>query len=353
MITIEAILAHLLERGASTAHLVPGEPVAIRAAEGLVRVDKSPDAQLAIDEVLNNRLSPNQRASLDRRGYVDASLVHAGNRFICRLFHERGQVAATIRILPSELPSLDSLVAIDEELARIAQLLQFRRGVIIVTGASGSGKSNLAAALLGIINENQTKRIATVEDPPQYDIVSRKSIVTQMMIGHDVDSFQVGLDAIRGLDADVVFASSIPDAQAFESICTLAQRGRLVLSVMPYPTVTACIKGILDTFAVGQRARIQQLLSQNLQAIVSTALIQRAAQRERAAAHEIMIATLKIRAALQDGRWEIGPLMKEGRRIGMQTLDDSLEMLYKQGIIDFDEAEGRISDKTVLGRRPA
>jgi len=348
---IEALLRQVLTDDATAVHLIIGQPPIIRSGEGLVRSDKPPVDARVIDDFATTELSTQQHATLEHTGYADSTFRLDGRRFLCRIFRELGQFAATIRILPSDLPSLVDLIAVEEELSRMVKLLQFRRGMILITGLAGSGRSSLAAAMIDAINASQVKRIATIEDPPRYDIVSRQAVVTQHMVGHDVESFHAGLETVRGLDADVVFISAIPDFQTFESAAALAQRGMLVIALTRFATVGACIKGLFDAFT-NQHDRAKELLSQNLQAIVSTTLLPRIDLRERVAAHEIMIASLKIRSALAEGRGEVGPLMKEGRQIGMQQLDDSLLMLYKAGMISFDEAEPRMADKMLLGRRP-
>ena len=344
------MLRQVIESEATAVHLIAGQPPVFRSRGGLSRADAPLLDTQTIEAFAMAELSAQQRATLERTGHADASFRLEGRRFLCRVFRELGQLAATIRILPSDLPNLVDLIAVEEELAHIAKLLQFRRGLILITGTSGSGRTSLASAMIGAINEKQVKRIVTVEDPPQYDIVSQQGVVTQQMVGHDVDSFHAGVDAVRGLDADIVFISALPDFPTFEAAASLAQRGRLVIAIANYGTITSCIKGLFDSFVL-QHARTKELLAQNLQAVVSTTLLPQVNSRERIAAHEIMIGSLKIRGAIADGRWEISALMKEGRQIGMQLLDDSLLMLYKAGLISVEDAESRMADKLLLGRR--
>ena len=346
---LDTLLRTMIENKATAMHLVIGEQPVMRAAGQLTRLEENPINATVLELVLQHSLSPDQRELLAHRGYTDLSLSHAGRRFVCRLYRERGQLAAAIRYISSTVPTLETTSLIPEERARLAQVMQFRKGLLIVTGGGGSGRTTLCAALLDHVNTNASKRIVTIEEPVQFDLQHRQSLVTQQMVGHDVDSFLTGLKAAQALDADIVFVSEIPDYATLEAVSVLAERGKLVVTTMDFPSASACVRGIFDDYAP-KHPGIRELLSRNLQAIITTSLVPKINSRERIAAFEIMIATLKIRATIGDGRWEFGALMKDGRKMGMQLMDDSLARLLESGLISYEEAEHRISDKSLLSK---
>ncbi|HEY3331207.1 MAG TPA: ATPase, T2SS/T4P/T4SS family [Capsulimonadaceae bacterium] len=344
---IDELMATMAERGASAAHLVIGEQPVIRVGGVLERVDSPPIPPTLMDMVLIRNLTDVQRTNLAQSGYIDLSLSHGVTRFVCRIYHQRGQVAATLRRISSDVPTLETVASLPEERTRLGQLMQFRKGLILVAGSGGSGRTWLSSALIDHVNHHANKRIATIEDPVEFDFRPDKCLITQQLVGHDVESVEAGVKAAQALDADIVYISEIADYATLHAAINLAERGQIVVSTIEFPTVATTIRGLFDAYSASH-PQLREKLSQTLQAIVSTRLIPTANLRGRVAAFEIMIASLKIRAVIGEGRWEFGQLVKDGRKMGMQTLDDSLVALCKAGTITLEEAQHRISDKTAL-----
>lgn len=346
-----SILNELLERtvkeGASDLHLTVGIPPTIRVNGELVHLDYSKITPITTEEFSREILKEDYEEYL-KRGEIDTSYSIAGlGRFRVNIFKQRGSDAISIRVVALKIPNLDELGFPPV----LKELTEKQRGLVLVTGPTGSGKSTTLAAMINEINANRAAHIITLEDPVEYLHKHNKSIINQREIGKDSKSYQNALKAVLREDPDVILVGEMRDIETISIAITAAETGHLVFSTLHTIGASKTIDRIIDVFPPHQQQQIKIQLAAVLQGIVSQQLVPKINDNGRIAALEIMIATPAIQNLVREGKThQIESAVQTGGKYGMKTMDMALAELYKKNIISYDNAMTYSIDKEMLGR---
>ena len=335
-ISVDQILATAVQRNASDIILVAGSPVTMRVNGALVL---EPEPALSGDDVrhlLLPLLTAGQQQELQDQKAIDFSFLRNSiGRFRANFHHQRGTLAAAIRLLPAQIPTLESLHLPPS----LAMLTERRQGLVLLTGATGCGKTSTLAALIDRINGRRRDHIITIEDPIEYHHVNRSSLVEQIELGHDTPSFAQAVRAVLRQDPDVILVGEMRDSETMAAALTAAETGHLVLSSMHTNDAAQSVSRILDTFASGYQSQIRQQLSLALLAVVSQQLLPSVNGTARFPAVEIMVATSATRSLIRRGDdHQLRAHIETGRSEGMQTMEQSLVELIRAGRISVDTA---------------
>lgn len=346
---IDTLLTELVRRKASDLHLKSGQPPVMRVRGELERVPALTLTPAGHDQALRSLLNEERSARLDREKEVDLSYnVEGVSRFRVNMFWQRGKIGAVFRAIPHEIRTLDDL-GLPEVCKRIAMM---PRGLILVTGPTGSGKSTSLAAMIHHINTHRRAHVMTIEDPIEYVHVDRSSIINQRELATDTHSFAEALKHVMRQNPDVILVGEMRDLETIKLAITAAETGHLVLSTLHTVDAAQTIDRIVDVFDSDQQAQVRTQLAVTLQAIISQTLIPTKDGLGRVAAHEVLVATPSIRSLIRDGRTHQIPTdLQMGQEFGMQTLDGTLLQMVREGRIDFDHAYSKCSNAIEFMRR--
>lgn len=340
---LERLLAETVRRGGTDLLLVPGAPPTIRL-HGVLHpqgADAAPlDASAALD-VLAPSLTAERRRRLAEGGAVDLSLrVEGLGRFRVNLHRTRRGFAAALRVLPRRIPPLAELGLPDG----LYDLTKAAKGLLLVTGATGSGKTTTLAALLDRINRTERRHLVTIEDPVEYEHGHGLSVVEQIEVGLDAPSFAAALVAALRQDPDVLLVGEMRDLETARTALTAAETGHLVLSTLHTNDVPQTMNRVLDLFPAEQQGQVRQQLSLALSAVVCQQLVPKKDGSGRALAAEILVATDSVRAQIRKGAFhQLHGELTLGKRHGMVTMEESLSALVRDGKIAESEARLRAS----------
>jgi twitching motility protein PilT len=346
MVSINDLLADAVNSKASDVHLTVGVPPIIRI-NGILHpyndtILTSDDTKHYILQVLNEH----EREQLDKYGEWDLSFFLPGvARFRVNAYKQRGSYAMAIRIVSIDPPTLDELGFPDS----LKELSMKPRGLILVTGPTGSGKSTTLAAMVDHINRNRRCHIITLEDPIEYLHKHNKSIVNQREIGSDSKSFANGLRAALREDPDVILVGEMRDMETISTAITAAETGHLVMSTLHTMSADQTVDRIIDTFPGHQQAQIRTQLSFVIEGIIAQQLLPLRNNKGRVAALEILLANNAIRNLIREGRThQIQTAIQTGLRTGMSTMDYSLANLVRRNLITLEVAMERAMDTEML-----
>ena len=341
-------LAELLEltvkEGASDLHLTVGISPIIKVNGKLVRLEheilRPEDTEAYAREILQDAYE-----KYDAIGEYDTSYsIHGKGRFRVNIYKQRNSTALAIRVISLDMPTLDSL-GYPETLKDICNL---KRGLVLVTGPTGSGKSTTLAALINEINSNRESHIITIEDPIEFLHKHNKSIVNQREIGKDTLSYERALKAALREDPDVI--GEMRDLETISTAITAAETGHLVFSTLHTIGAAKTIDRIVDVFPPHQQEQIKIQLASVLQIIISQQLVE-TVDGDRNAALEIMVATPAIKNLIREGKThQIESSIQTGSKYGMRTMDMELANLYREGIITQETAMNSAIDREILSR---
>jgi twitching motility protein PilT len=358
--SLNRFLVELVQRKASDLLLIAGLPPVLRINGRLTRMEEAPS--LEGDEVgrlFGGHLGGKERQDLEERGATDftlslgrgASLDDDGGgggtawRFRVNLHRQRGEPAAAIRALPSEIPSLASLNLPPV----LAELVKPSRGLILVCGPTGSGKSSTLAALVGEINRTRTSHIITIEDPIEYEHRSIRSVIEHVEVGRDARSFHEALRASLRQDPDVILVGEMRDLETVATALTAAETGHLVLSTLHTNDAQQAVHRVVDVFPPAQQSQIRHQLALSLHAIVVQQLVPRADGKGRVPAIELLLANYPVRHHIRsDALQKLYNEIALGKRQGMIALEESLAQLVQRGAITDEEARMRASHPEAL-----
>ncbi len=342
------LLSETVRLGATDLLLVPGAPPVVRVNGSLERAGEGErlSAQDAFD-LLAPSLSADRRRRYLEAGSVDLSLRVSGlGRFRVNLHRTRRGSAAALRVLPKRIPPLSEL-GLPEMLY---DLTKSARGLVLVTGPTGSGKTTTLAALIDRMNRTEKRHIVTIEDPVEYEHAHGRSLVEQVEVGVDAPSFAAALVSALRQNPDVILVGEMRDLETTRAAVTAAQTGHLVLTTLHTNDVPQTINRILDIFPAEQQGQVRQQLSLALSAVVCQQLVPRKGGPGRALALEIAVATDSLRAHVRRGSFhQIHQEMTLGKRFGMVTMEESLSALVQAGTISEADARLRASHPEVLG----
>jgi twitching motility protein PilT len=335
---LDKILRAAVERGASDLHVKAGDAFRARIDGRLVALTKQAltaeqTRQIALGLITNER----DRERIDDLTDYDCSYAVEGlGRFRVNIMRQKGAFGIVMRVIPPDVPSFQQL-RLPPVLARIADA---ERGMVLVTGVTGSGKSTTMAALVRHINERMEKHILTLENPIEYLHADLKSSVTQREVGLDTDSFRTGLRAALRQDPDVIMIGEMRDAETVDTAMKAAETGHLLISTLHTPDAQSTILRVMAMFPPEEQLVVRLRLAEALHAVVSQRLLPRADGKGRVVAAEVMIVTSAIRDLIAEGRiGEIRDFIAEGRsHYGMQTFDQHLTDLVRSGQLAYEVA---------------
>jgi len=336
---IDELLYIVTEKGASDLHLCPYVEPVIRVDGQLLRLNYEKAQPTQTQRMMYEILTDEQIQKFETNYELDFSYsLHKIARFRVNVYKDKGAVAAAFRLIPARVPTVRelNLPPVLEELTRRP------RGLILVTGPTGSGKSTSLAAMINQINTERSVHIITVEDPIEYLHQHRSSIINQRELGQDTKSFAAALRSALREDPDVILVGEMRDLETIQLAITAAETGHLVFATLHTNNAAESIDRIVDVFPPGQQEQIRIQLANNLQAIISQQLLPRAGQPGRVPAVEVMIATPAIRNLIRENKThQIHTMIQTSGQMGMQTMDQSLRDLYVKGWVTYEEAMSR------------
>jgi twitching motility protein PilT len=348
-IEFSEILLEVVGRRASDLHLTAGAPPTLRERGALVAINGyGPLTPDDTREFIYSILSTEQRRRLETDLQLDfAYLVPGKARFRVNAFHQRGALAAAFRLIPHQMVAIDDL-----GLPPIVHTLTRRpRGLVLVTGPTGSGKTTSLAAMLDEINSTRAEHIITIEDPIEFLHTHKKSLVNQRELGSDAQSFGAALRAALREDPDVILVGEMRDLETIATALTAAETGHLVFATLHTQDAAQTIDRVIDVFPPEQQNQIRVQLSVTLQGIMSQTLLPKADGSGRCAAVEILIPTPGVRNLIREAKaHQIPSAIQTGASVGMQSMDSSLATLVRAGQITKELAHARSSTTEELSR---
>ena len=335
--TLRALLDEMVERGASDLHVAAGIAPRLRI-DGALADSRlgAPLGEREAAELVCSLLSEADRERLAAGREIDFAFDIAGlARFRCSCYRQRGRAAMSLRRIPHEIRPLEEL-----RLPRVVhRLVERPRGLVLVTGPTGSGKSTTLAAMLDRVNETRNGHILTIEDPVEFVHASRGCVVSQREVGSDTVSFAAALRSAARQDPDVILIGEMRDPETISAALTIAETGHLVLATLHTNSAAASVHRILDAFAGGRQAQARAQLALVLEGVLTQNLLPLARGPGRVAACEVLICTPAVRAAIRDRKvHQIASMMQAGRRYGMQTMNDALRRLCMRGEVSTEAA---------------
>ncbi len=349
---IEDLMEEVVERKGSDIHISAGQPPYIRINGHLTATERDPltpeECQRLIYAMLNNT----QRKNFEQNWELDCSYGVKGlARFRVNVYKDRGAIAACLRALSSKIPDMDDLKLPNV----VRELAEMPRGLILVTGPTGSGKSTTLAAMIQTINKTRAEHILTVEDPIEFVYESVKSVIHQRQIGEDTKSFANALRAALREDPDVILVGEMRDLETIQLAVTAAETGHLVFGTLHTSSAAQTVDRIVDVFPPEQQSQIRVQLSNSLRAVLSQTLIPRVnpkpGQFGRVMAQEIMIVTPAIANLIREGKTaQMYGFIQTGGKEGMQTLESVLAGLYLEAEISFESAVSKTTRPEELHR---
>jgi twitching motility protein PilT len=345
---IELLLEEVVKKKASDLHLQVGLPPTLRIDGALVPVNQAePLTEASLEQLVFAILDDDQKQILLKDKEFDFSFAFGDlGRFRVNAFHERGNLAAALRLIPNEILTIEQLGLPNV----VGKFSEYPRGLVLVTGPTGSGKSTTLAALVGKINNDRSAHIITIEDPIEYTHKSKKSIVVQREVHYDTYSFSAALRSSLREDPDVVLIGEMRDLETISSAITIAETGHLVLATLHTNSASQSIDRMVDVFPPHQQPQIRAQLANILMAICSQRLIP-AIGGGRIAAAEVLIATPAVRNIIREGKsHQLEAVIQTGAEHGMQSMDKTLVSLIHNGTISYDEARNVAVDLEELER---
>ena len=338
-IHMEELLQATIDEGGSDLHIRALMPPKLRVHGELLPLSEESLSEEDSYNLVREIASDEQMAELEKNGGADFALAHPdGTRFRVSIFKERKRYSAVLRQIPNKLLTMEQL-----GLPPVVKELLFRpRGLILVTGPTGSGKSTTLASMINVINQERNVHIVTIEDPIEFYHNSQNSLVTQREIGDDVPSFAEAIRRALRQDPDVILVGEMRDLETIAAAITAAETGHLVFGTLHTTGAAETIDRIVDAFPMNQQSQIRTQLAAGLQAVISQILLPRLDSNGevhgRVAAFEIMTTTDAIRSRIRDNKTNmIKSDMQTGAKFGMSTLDSSLTNLFKQNLISYDD----------------
>lgn len=349
MITINRLLEDAMSKKASDLHLTVGVPPKARIFGKLTSLDYPNLMPDDMHELAYSILPESLVLKFEEQGEIDFSYSIRGvGRYRVNVYHQRGSLAATIRLVAEKIPSADDLGVPKS----VQELVNKKRGLVLVTGPTGSGKSTTLASLIDIINTNYPYNIITLEDPVEYLHKHKKAIVNQREIGIDTQSYQNALVASLREDPDVILIGEMRDISTIQTAITAAETGHLVFSTLHTIGAAPTIDRIIDVFPPYQQSQIRSQLAIVLEGIISQQLVPVIDGGGRKAAFEVLLATPAVRNLIREAKThQINSIMQTNKRIGMQTMDDALYDLYSKRFIDKERALSYAQDPVTMGNR--
>ena len=336
---IDDLLREIVERGASDLHICIGVPPVLRVDGQLIQLNYDKFTPLITQRLLYDILTDEQIQRFEDTWELDFSYsLQQLSRFRVNIFKDKGFHAAAFRLIAMKIPTIKEL-----GLPPILETITRRpRGLILVTGPTGSGKSTSLAAMINQINTEVSHHIITIEDPIEYLHQHRMSIINQREVGQDTKEFANALRASLREDPDVILVGEMRDLETMSNAIRAAETGHLVFATLHTNSAAQTVDRIIDSFPASQQEQVRLMLSNSLEAVVCQQLLPRAGMPGRVCAMEIMIATPAIRNLIREAKsHQIASIIQTSGQVGMMTMDQCLRNLYQKGLITYDDAINR------------
>src|SRR3954471_22156387 len=343
---ISELLAFAVKNKASDLHLSAGLPPMIRVHGDIRRINLPPMEHEDVHAMVYDIMSDHQRKHYEENLECDFSFAVPNlARFRVNAFNQQRGAAAAFRTIPSKVLSLEELAA-----PKIfAEITNRPRGLILVTGPTGSGKSTTLAAMVNHVNENAYGHILTIEDPIEFLHESKKCLINQREVGPHTLSFSNALRAALREDPDYILVGEMRDLETIRLALTAAETGHLVFGTLHTSSAAKTIDRIIDVFPAAEKDMVRSMLSESLVAVISQTLLKTKDGQGRVAAHEIMIGTPAIRNLIREAKIaQMYSAIQTGQQFGMQTLDQCMLEMVKRNVISADEARSRAANKDVF-----
>ena len=346
-VTITELLAYVVKVGASDLHLSPGLPPMIRLHGDVRRLNQPALEHKAVHAMLYDIMNDGQRKAYEETLECDFSFEVPGlARFRVNALVEKRGAGAVMRTIPTRIKSLEELNAPPV----FRSMAENARGLVLVTGPTGSGKSTTLAAMIDYINTNEYGHIITIEDPIEFVHEPKKCLVRQRELGPHTLSFANALRAALREDPDVVLVGEMRDRDTISLALTAAETGHLVFGTLHTSSAAKTMDRIVDVFPPADKETVRTMLSESLQAVVSQSLLKTKDGNGRVAAHEIMVVNSAIRAMIRDNKIaQITGMLPTQRDIGNQTLDQCLQDMVKRNLVTMAEARSKAINKSLFG----
>src|SRR3979411_995755 len=340
---ISELLAFSVKNKASDLHLSSGLPPMIRVHGDVRRINLPPLEHKDVHGMIYDIMNDGQRKAYEENLECDFSFAIPGlARFRVNAFVQNRGAAAAMRTIPSKILSLEEL----RTPKIFAEIVDQPRGIVLVTGPTGSGKSTTLAPMVNQLNENEQGHILTIEDPIEFVHESKKCLINQREVGPHTLSFANALRSALREDPDIILVGEMRDLETIRLAMTAAETGHLVFGTLHTSSAAKTIDRIIDVFPAEEKEMIRAMLSESLRAVISQALLKTKDGSGRAAVHEIMICTPAIRNLIREAKVaQMYSAIQTGQSFGMQTLDQNLLELVKRNIISVDEARGKAMNK--------
>ena len=347
--TIEELLITAKENKASDVHITVGLPPKMRINGILVDMDYPRLLPPDTEAVISTMMSDKRLQQFEELGEIDFSYsIPQIGRYRVNVFHQRGSMAASIRLVSTKIP-------LPEELGipkSVVDLYQKKRGLVLVTGPTGSGKSTTLASIIDRINSMREVHVITLEDPIEYLHNHKKAMVNQREVGLDTHSYSNALRAALREDPDVILVGEMRDLETISTAITAAETGHLVLSTLHTIGAASTIDRMVDVFPPHQQQQIRVQLSMVLESVISQQLIPTADKKSRVAAFEVMHSTPAIKNLIREAKSpQINSTIQTSKKLGMQTMDDAIFDLYMKGDIDKENAVSYAQDSQIMEKR--
>jgi len=345
------ILRYAHEHNASDVHLVAGHPPMMRVHTVMTPMDHPILTPESVKSALSEMVSPEMMKSFEVTKDLDFSLeVKGQSRYRVNAHYQRGTVGLAMRSIKTKVPPMADL-NLPEVISRLTYL---PRGLVLVTGDTGSGKSTTLAAMIQAMNERYRKHIITLEDPVEYAFVSNKCLIEQRELNHDMPSFSSGLKHALRQDPDIILVGEMRDLETSALAISAAETGHLVLSTLHTVNASQTVERIIDMYPAGQQNQIRSMLSNTLQAVVSQTLFSRIDQPGMTPAVEVMLCTPAVRNIIREARtFEIPNVIDTNRHMGMISLDNAIAELFFNGLISREDAISQAAYPDKLERQLA
>ncbi len=336
MIDLKTILTAAVENQASDIHINVGMAPVLRKDTELIDMDQPPVTNADARAMVLSMVGPEKMKRFEENRDLDFSTsIAGGHRFRVNAHFQRDTIAVSLRVIPNQVHNIEDL----HLPPIIKELTDLPRGLVLVTGHTGSGKSTSLAAMIGLINSRYGKRIITLEDPVEYNLENEKCMIEQREIGSDCPNFASGLRHALRQDPDIIMVGEMRDLETTSFTITAAETGHLVLSTLHTINAAQSIERIIDIYPSGQQNQIRTMLANTLQAVISQTLFKRVDQPGMVPCTEILLCTAATRNCIRENRiYEIPNIIETSRRLGMQSMDNSIAEMYFKGFIDRDEA---------------
>jgi len=349
MVSMEELLNLMVQRGGSDLHISVGGPPKIRIDGKLVDTEHDLLTPEITQKLLYSVMTSDQIAKFEKQWEIDFSFGAAGlGRFRTNTFMQRGTIAGVLRVIPFEVYDFDQLglpTRVCEEVC------SFHKGLVLVTGATGSGKSTTLASMIDYLNRTRQGHIVTVEDPIEFLHRNRNCLVNQREVNADTHNFPNALRSVLRQDPDIVLIGELRDLETIEAALTLAETGHLTFGTLHTSDCVQTINRIVDVFPAHQQQQIRTQLSFTMQAVICQQLLIKSNGKGRALAAEVMMVNPAIRALVRDDKaHQVYSIIQTGGKLGMKTMNQSLVDLYRNNQVTYEDAMAVCPDRAEFQR---